>query len=149
MKIYQSVFFICVTLFTADLAFAITPLQYCERLHARRPANVASSFELLNTEVPTSSTITVPIMSAQGCGANGCWPGTQTGTRVYTLTKNLKKCCINGEYKFSIMTKLEYVNECTGTAQNGAAGTCPDSGNIACEGSACIVSNGIRTSQCD
>lgn len=60
--------------------FALSPLQYCERLHARRPANVANSSEVLNV-TSTSSTITA-------------------GTTIYSVVTKEVKYCKNGDFKY-------------------------------------------------
>lgn len=143
-------------LFFSLSAHALSPQQYCEKLHARVvAAGGSSSDELLNVEYPAATMVN---FSTPGAATFICNNGSQFAVasscssagglaavmqndiaNVYSSNLAIKKCCKNGNFLYSSVTTVNIIQGC-----GGGAG-CPVPGSI-CAGTACDGSG--RNSTC-
>lgn len=127
MKSFQKVILVLALQTLVLPCYAITALQYCEKLHAKRPAGVTTSYELLNADAPTSTVISYAVGIGVDAHGNAVY-----AHPVYSLSVTNKKSCRNGVFIFQKMTRIQWLNDCSYSQSNCApqGTTCEDeSGN--------------------
>lgn len=137
----------------SSVSYALSPQQYCEKLHQKvLDAGGRTSVEMLNVDYPGTTTVNFNqsgptqfvcndgaiVDRAEACsGHHGGFNSMIQSqvANVYTLSISTKKCCLNGDFVFSKVTQIEYIQGC-------GSGGCPPR-TPSCEGSACNA--GIST----
>jgi hypothetical protein len=141
MKHFEKIALIAL-LFLGSLVQALSPQQYCEKLHSERHPGSATSFERLNVDVPTSSVVTIP--SNETCSVHhldqSCIPlavgstsGARSNVRVYNIEVRITKMCKNGNFVHATERRTQWISNCFHTSFAG----CPIE-SVVCQGSGCL-----------
>lgn len=149
MKRFSFFFTVFCIIFSLSIVEALTPQQYCEKLHSKRTPATTTSYELLNIDFITDSVITYKVPMACKCG-NGKWATSKNGTSCfqgecnadseftgvqhadfifnYKTEVNFKKECKNGNFVYKKETKKEFISGNIPTGETQTSTTCVGTG---------------------
>lgn len=132
----------------SEFVFGLSPQQYCEKLHSKRPTGSATSYELLNIE----STDSIQSFSFDGCRCNNGKYGQSSNGMNCSGTEcssdggssGASMSTVSFSYKIEIYFKKEckngnfvYKKETTKTFLNGKLPAGENLTNTSCQGTGC------------
>lgn len=149
MKKFSFFFIVGFIILNLNTSEALTPQQYCEKLHSKRPTGTTTSYELLNIDFINDSVISYIVPYACKCN-NGKWDTSKSGTSCfagecssdggftgeyknnfsfnYKIEISAKKECKNGNFVYKKETKKEYISGNLPAGETAISNVCVGTG---------------------
>lgn len=142
-------YFVISILFSVNL-FALSPQQYCEKLHSKRPTGATTSYELLNVDflsddiksysIPTACRCnngtygTSPSPTGADCASACSSAGGHSGALLtdflitYSYETKATKECKNGTFVYKKEQVKQYLNSRIPTGETATSTVCQGTG---------------------